>query len=242
MVKIEDGKGRGFSAEVTDEQHLSVDATTDKRVSHESREHGRAFVWTSTFATGTTDVEVLYIKNTSTIRKLFIDSMRYSASAACIFSVFKHTGTATGTTITAEKDEVFCVTELRIAIADVLAGTVTDGTMEGLAYDKLLALASLANGILFSRVAKGKIVFSVPIKQLGDFLATGSDMVNHISDGTNTFITLLVKFPEPIVLDGSRGDFLSFTINDDLSGLLLFTAAARGVIKKVDKESIFSEP
>ena len=102
MGTIDDGKGRGFSAEVTDEQHLSVDATTDKRVSHESREHGRAFVWTSTFATGTTNVEVIYIKNTSTTRKLFIDSMRYSASGTAVFSVFKHTGTASGTTITGE--------------------------------------------------------------------------------------------------------------------------------------------
>ena len=140
MVKIEDGKGRGFSAEVTDEQHLSVDATTDKRVSHESREHGRAFVWTSTFATGTTDVEVLYIKNTSTIRKLFIDSMRYSASAACIFSVFKHTGTATGTTITAENLNFSSSNDAEAqSLGD---GAVTEGTIgNAIAFMQVVANA-----------------------------------------------------------------------------------------------------
>ncbi|MCH7568488.1 MAG: hypothetical protein IIA87_03620 [Nanoarchaeota archaeon] len=151
-------------------------------------------------------------------------------------------GTPLVFTADVEKDEVFCITELRIAIADVLASTVANGTMEGLSYDKLLDLVKLANGIIFQRIQNGKPVFSVTIKQLGDFLSTGSNLVNHISDGTNTFITLLIEFPEPIVLDGSKGDKLIFIINDDLSGLLQFTAAARGSIKKVDKKSILEDP
>lgn len=154
----------------------------------------------------------------------------------------EQTGTPLIYKVTTPKDTVFCITEIRIAIADALASTVADGTMEGLSYDKLLALTALSNGIIFQRSQGGEVIFSITLKQLGNFLSTGSDLVNHISDGTNTFITLLIVFPQPIVLDGSKEDFLSFTINDNLSGLLQFTAAARGAIKSVDKESILNLP
>lgn len=126
----------------------------------------------------------------------------------------------------------FHVTELRIAIADNIASTVANGTMHGLGFDDFMGITSpLTNGIIFQRITNGTPVFSVNIKQLGDFLGTGSNIVNAISDGTNTFITLLIEFPKPIILDGDKDDFLSFTINDNLSDLLQFTAAARGALE-----------
>ena len=130
----------------------------------------------------------------------------------------------------------FHVTEIRIAIADAFSGIITGSTttyptMIGLSYDQILGVATLANGIVFSRVQNDKTNFSVVFKQLGDFLGTGSNLINAISDGTNTFITLLVEFPEPIILEGGDGNFLSFTINDNLSSLLQFNAVARGAIE-----------
>jgi len=145
---------------------------------------------------------------------------------------FEQTGNPIVFTASTPRGTIFCVTELRIALADNIASTVANGTMEGLAYDDFMGITSpLSNGVLFARTKKGEVVFNVSIKQLGDFLSTGSNLVNHISDGTNTFITLLIEFPEPIVLDGDNLDKLTFTINDDLSGLLQFTAAARGAIR-----------
>lgn len=138
---------------------------------------------------------------------------------------------------TTPKGTMFHISELRIALADNITGITTvsgateNATVPNLAYDKLLSISTLANGIVFTRVQDNKTKFSVTIKQLGDFLATGSNIVNHISDGTNTFITLLIVFPAPIILDGSKQDFLSFTINDALDSLLQFTAAARGAIE-----------
>lgn len=130
--------------------------------------------------------------------------------------------------------DVVYITEIRLGLADVLAATVTDGTALGLAYDKILAVASLSNGIVFRRIQAGETNFSVNFKQLGDFLRSGSNLINPISDGVNTFITLLVEFPEAIILEGDTLDgnenFLSFSISDNLSGLLEFTAAARGAI------------
>lgn len=131
-------------------------------------------------------------------------------------------------TARAPGNERFHVTELRIAIADDVTAVVTNGTALGLAFDALLGVAALTNGISFQRVQDGEVAFAVNIKQLGDFLATGSNIVNSISDGTNTFITLLIEFPEPIILNPGLGSALTFTINDNLSGLSQFTAAARG--------------
>ena len=132
----------------------------------------------------------------------------------------------------------FHITELRIGFADnetgivTVAGATENHSMINLSFDKLLSISKLTTGIIFKRVKGGKTLFSVTIRQLGDFLATGSNIVNVISDGTNTFVTLLVKFPEPIVLEGTpEDDFLSFTINDNLSSLLQFTAAARGALE-----------
>ncbi len=58
-------------------------------------------------------------------------------------------------------------------------------------------------------------------------------MINITGDGTNTGFTLIVRFPEAIILKGgSENNFLSFTINDTLANLTRFTAAARGAIEK----------
>lgn len=132
----------------------------------------------------------------------------------------------------------FHITELRLFLADnetgivTVAGATENHSMVNLGYNKLLSVAALSNGIVFSRVENTETLFSVTIRQLGDFLATGSQLTNVISDGTNTAFSLVVTFPEPIILlGGGDKNFLSFTINDDLSSLLVFTAAARGAIE-----------
>lgn len=133
----------------------------------------------------------------------------------------------------------FHINEIRIALADnitgitTVAGNTETATVPNLGFDDFMGITSpLTNGIVFTSVQAGKTLFSVTINQLGDFLATGSNIVNHISDGTNTFITILVEFPVPIVLQGGESEnFLSFTISDDLSVLLQFTAAARGALE-----------
>ena len=139
---------------------------------------------------------------------------------------------------TTPKGTRFHITEIRIGLADNISGITTvagnteTATVPNLAYDDFMGITTpLTNGIVFQRVKDGKVAFSATFNQLGDFLSAGSNLINHISDGTNTFITLLVEFPEPIILDGSSSDFLSFTIQDDLSGLLQFTAAARGALE-----------
>lgn len=150
---------------------------------------------------------------------------------------WEETGDSLTYTAAAKRGERFYVTELRFSFADDETGIVTvagageNHSMTNLGYNKFLSVAALSNGIVFRNVKNSVALFSVTIKQLGDFLSAGGDLVNVISDGTNTFFTLLIAFPEPIVLEGDTGDFVSLTINDDLSSLLQFTAAARGAVE-----------
>jgi len=132
---------------------------------------------------------------------------------------------------TASPGTRFHVTEIRIRVEDAISAVLTDGSMPNIDPSAILGVSSLTNGIVFTRVQKGKVLFSVSLKDLGDFFATGSNLINVTGDATNTGLTLLAQFPEPIVLEGRTDEFLSFTINDDLTNLTTFTAAARGAVE-----------
>ncbi len=148
----------------------------------------------------------------------------------------EQTGTSAVFKATTPIGTTYHIDQFRFAMADNITGIITGSTttyptMPGLSYNKLLGVSALSNGIVFQRVQDGKVNFAATLKQLGDFLATGSNIVNLVSDGTNTHLTLEVIFNEPIILKGGADNFLSLTINDDLSGLLLLTAVARGAIE-----------
>lgn len=126
----------------------------------------------------------------------------------------------------------FYITELRIRFEDAFDSTLANATVPNIPIDAFLGVGALTNGIVFRRVQKGKTLFSVTLRNIGDFLATGSNMINLTGNATNTGFTLLVEFPEPIVLEGGESEnFLSFTVSDDLSGLTRLTAAARGALE-----------
>jgi len=127
------------------------------------------------------------------------------------------------------------VKKVRFLIADAHTGIVTGSTttyptMPGVAYDQILGLSALTIGIVVQIVLDGIITISVSIKQLSEMIGIGADIVSLTSDGTNTFLVLELTFSEPVILKRGQRDtsFISVTINDDLSGLLLFTGAARG--------------
>jgi len=144
---------------------------------------------------------------------------------------WENTGTPIVYKATTGLGERFHITEIRIRIEDVISSVLTDGSMPNIDPSALLGVSTLTNGIVFSRVQRGVTLFSVTLKELGDFFATGSNAVNITGNATNTGLTLVVTFPEPIILEGRSDEFLSFTINDDLRGLTRFTAAARGAVE-----------
>lgn len=140
----------------------------------------------------------------------------------------EQTGTPLVFTATTPEATRFHVKELRLTIVDALAGTLTDGTMPALAYNKILDLSALTNGFIIRRIKNGKVLVAITVKQIGDLLSVGANLENVISDGTNTFVNISITFPEPIVLEGGEGNLLSITINDNLLGLVQFTAVLRG--------------
>ena len=117
------------------------------------------------------------------------------------------------------------VSRISISLADDVTGIVADGTMTGLSYNKLLGLNALSSGILYQRVENNKIIQTLVIRQLSDYLQFPTATINSaISDGTNTFVNLNSQYTEPIILKSENKDRLQITINDNLSELLLLRA------------------
>lgn len=122
----------------------------------------------------------------------------------------------------------YLVSKFRYTVVDGYAGTVTNGTMPGLAYNQLLGLASLSGGLAFSLIQDGETAGTASISDLGDAARAGAEIINHMSDGTNTSVTILREFVEPIILSSKNNDRIAITISDDLSGLISLTAVATG--------------
>ena len=126
--------------------------------------------------------------------------------------------------VTAAADSLFHITQIILTIADTGTGSAA------YAYNKIGAITTLAKGITFSATSQGEVLFSSAIKQNSDLLNAAGTVSNFIDDGTNTFYTINIDVSNetPVIIDSRNEDELSFTINDDLSGLDIFTAIAVG--------------
>jgi len=135
-------------------------------------------------------------------------------------------------TIPVPKNSIYHVDTLRFTVAGPLAGTVADGTMPGLSHKQFLNLPSLTNGWLLTRIQTGAVQFALPIRNLGDVLQAGADIRNVASDGTDTIATFEVKLQEELfIIDESSGDSMTVTINDNMTGLDIFTFFTIGRIE-----------
>lgn len=136
------------------------------------------------------------------------------------------------------KEERFHISELVFTYADALLSEKT-GLLDAtetftnnfLSYDAILGVSALTNGFVINRTKKGKTLFSANIKTLGGHISAGATIGELITDNANTFLTLRVIFPDPLILTGEIDDTLTITINDKMDGLLQFTAAARGSLE-----------
>ena len=93
----------GNIPDVTDDHQLKITGSVESDLEYASEVNGKAYSWSSSFATAGTDVEVISIKNTSSSDVLVIDEIVVCATGACVFTLFEVTsGTAAGTTITGQ--------------------------------------------------------------------------------------------------------------------------------------------
>lgn len=76
---IEDGTGSGNKAKINKQNRLETFSVVESRISDISNRYGRSYILTSDFVTLTTTASfngMLYIKNTSTDKDLYIDRVR----------------------------------------------------------------------------------------------------------------------------------------------------------------------
>jgi len=135
----------------------------------------------------------------------------------------EESGTPLTYSVNVPQSEVYMIHQINI----LMVGTATD---LGLSYDKLINVNRLTNGIRFARVQNNKLKINLSLRDLSDFLSF-SVILDHVNDGTNTLLTLSVMLDDPILLDGKSNDSLTFTVSDDLSGLVKFTALSRGSLR-----------
>jgi hypothetical protein len=79
-------------------ERLCVSATTQPEI-HELSKANKVFSWCSAYTTGGANEEVIYVKNDSS-ENLIIHSIVLGTAVNALFTLYKVTGTAGGTTIT----------------------------------------------------------------------------------------------------------------------------------------------
>lgn len=87
-------------------------------------------------------------------------------------------------------------------------------------YNSFFAVAALANGIIINVRSFDRSVFAGSFSRLADFLTAPLVEFEDRVGATNTWMTFTANFPEKVILRGDTSDLVSFTINDDLSGLV----------------------
>jgi len=100
-MKIQDGKGKNGDMSVSSSQRGNVSAKTRDRFFYISRDDGLAFnAIMPSFSAAAGDY-VMYIKNTSADKNMYMNHIEYHSAEAVTWRVWQVTGTAAaGTTIT----------------------------------------------------------------------------------------------------------------------------------------------
>lgn len=120
------------------------------------------------------------------------------------------------------------VTGLGFFIVDEISET------NALAYDSLMGLASLQNGMLITKKSKDNVLFYNSIKQLSDFVQGFNDTtIQTGGDGINRWIKIESKLEPPIKIQ--KGESLSIEIQDNLSGLLMLRASLK-IVKEIPRD------
>lgn len=148
--------------------------------------------------------------------RYYLDDIQIEETGGCIeFSIIPDSGSW------------LYVNNYSIFMVDQYSSVLADATMPCFSYDKFIGVPSLSVGVLYRRFVGKRVTLSFPFKNLGEILMfPGSTIENYGSDGTNTFLKILVDLKEPIILKSENADKISFVISDDLSPLLKFVISA----------------
>jgi len=98
MVFIQDGKGRGFNAEVSDDNHLQVDSFALPLVAEISKIDGQTYSWASTYNVDGGS-SIIYLQNTSPTKNLVIDEVDVGGLSGAIWELWTCTSDGAGAVI-----------------------------------------------------------------------------------------------------------------------------------------------
>lgn len=133
----------------------------------------------------------------------------------------EQTGSAVEYTVRPERGSWLYVTDYTIVAVDAISSTLA------LAYDKILG-ETLAAGINYRRVQGNEVKFNIIINDLANILGLPNAFMEYGGDGTNTWIMVKIKHPEPILLKPEDEDRLSLVIAENLTGLLQLRVSVGG--------------
>lgn len=166
-----------------------------------------------------------------------IDSIRFQMQSvdgkAPVFFIddiqIEETGAPIVYTLTPRENAWTYIDTITYVLVDAYDGRLADSTMPNLSYDKFLGLSALSGGITWAEHLSGEVESSFTSFTLMDALELpNAKLKDSGTDGTNTWITIEFKFSYPILLKAENRDFLTVTINDDMTGLLRFRSYSSG--------------
>jgi hypothetical protein len=142
---------------------------------------------------------------------------------------FEAAGTPARFTIPLTSDRKYEVRCMKIQLIDALNPSVTNGTVPGLSYNKILNVCQLSTGISIINQSNGIVTFSGSMRNIADLIQlTPIKIEDIISDGTNTLLTLRAHFNRPLLFDPRKNDNLIFIVSENLSGLIQFRVSLVG--------------
>lgn len=144
---------------------------------------------------------------------------------------FEETGNLIEYIIKPKNGTWYHVTSLMQSFADAYDGTLINATMPNLSYEKILG-ETLVVGYTYAAVIDGKLTDPGTIGSLGDMLQfPNSRITSLIDDGTNVFLAVQTDLSHPFVLKSENDDYLTLTIQEDLTGFLQFRFSVNGFVE-----------
>lgn len=156
--------------------------------------------------------------------KFYVDDIR-----------IEQTGSPAQFILRPDKGTWFRVAKSRLSIVAAYDTSVADGTVPGFAYDNILG-TTITNGVIYTEIGTLNS-YSWAIRNLSDiFQIPAMDDFQKIGDGTNAMVTFTFSSIDGVnqstILKAENNDYLSLTIQDDLSGLLLTRMFSYGTIER----------
>jgi hypothetical protein len=181
MTLLDDGKGRGYKAEVNAEQELVVRAITEEEIEHASATLGSAYSWDSTELDIDTGDTMLFVKNTGDV-PLVLDRATINGS------------------------NVICTWTFLIGSASTTpaGGAVVTGVNLNQGFSSQLADAvsrsdetAVADGSIFDRV-KTPVSNTIEVNLHGVILGRGHYIqINQITESTSGSVIIFGHFELP---------------------------------------------